>query len=252
MRREGTGAPLILVDAGPFHRPLVRSLGDDQPVYGLALPRLSDLPRGFAAQDVATNLVQALDNSRLRGPWHLAGWSQAGIIAYEMARQLRARGREVASLILFDTNSPAYLRGFKGLRKAPVRLYFLLEKWLYHFRKMCKLPWREAWRYLRERTGKFQLKARAEEPHTFAWLTQYVAAAGYEPEPCDWPLVLFRSEALQTGWFRDPQLGWGKLARGGLRVYEMAGEHDAMFRQPGVSQLAALLTECIRKEQVRR
>ncbi len=75
---------------------------------------------------------------------------------------------------------------------------------------------------------------------------QYLAAAKYEPEPCDWPLVLIRSAALQSGWFRDPRLGWGRLARGGLRVFEMAGEHDAMFQEPDVHQLASILNECLR------
>jgi thioesterase domain-containing protein len=76
---------------------------------------------------------------------------------------------------------------------------------------------------------------------------QRQAALEYSPEPTDVPIVLFRSEVLQTGLFRDPALGWGSLARGGLTLYEMAGDHDAMFSQPVVEELAKVLTECLRR-----
>ena len=59
MRAEGTQPPLIIVDAGPFYRPLVRRLGGDQPVFGLSLPKLSMLPERFSVSDVAANLVEA-------------------------------------------------------------------------------------------------------------------------------------------------------------------------------------------------
>jgi hypothetical protein len=57
--------------------------------------------------------------------------------------------------------------------------------------------------------------------------------------------VLFRSEAFQSGWFRDPQLGWGKSADGGLHMFEMPGEHDHMFLDPDVERLADSLRKCL-------
>jgi hypothetical protein len=58
-------------------------------------------------------------------------------------------------------------------------------------------------------------------------------------------VVVVRSEALQTGWFRDPRLGWGEVARGGLELIEMPGEHDAMFLEPDVQRLGAHLRRCL-------
>ena len=229
MHRAGTRPPLLIVDAGPFQRPFVRRLGGEQPIWGLALPELSALPKGFTVADIATNLVQALERSAIDGPYHLAGWSQAGIIAYEIAQQLLVRGKKVASLILFDAASPSYLRSFEGWGKLPMRLYLWLERsstiW-----GGCGMPWGEVWQYFRERMHGFQPERMAKRQrsttqgeetstHEFieAWQVQYLAADKYEPEPCDWPVVLVRSQVLQTGWFRDPHLGWGKLARAGCR-----------------------------------
>ncbi len=249
MRGEGTQPPLIIVDAGPFHRPLVRRLGGDQPVFGLSLPELSSLPERFSASDIAANLVEALCASGVDGPYYLAGWSAAGIFVYEMARQLRSRGKEVLLLTLFDTTSPEYWRSFMGWRKFPVRVYLWFEKVLYHLKKSRGVPFRKAWEYFRERMTKFTLSApkggRATE--ISRWRILYRTALDYWSEACETPVVLFRSTALQRGWFRDPQLGWGAVAGGGLTVYEMAGEHDTMFLEPHVQQLAALWKECAQR-----
>jgi thioesterase domain-containing protein len=235
-------------------------LGNDQPVLGVALPDLSALPDGFTVREIASNLVAALEEARVEGPYCLAGWSHAGTIAYEMAQQLRSRGKEIALLILLDTNNPEYLRSFKGWKNYPIRLYIWLEKALYHFRKLRRMPWSKAIGYFRERMHRFQPEridrhkspeAQGEEPSAREimdmWKVQYRAASGYEPKPCDWPVVLVRSEALQTGWFHDPLLGWGRVARGGLQVVEMPGEHDAMFLQPDVQQLGSILRQCLQR-----
>jgi thioesterase domain-containing protein len=251
MRGEGTQPPLIIVDAGPFHRPLVRRLGGDQPVFGVSLPQLSMLPKEFSASDVAANLVEALCASDVGGPYNLAGWSDAGVIAYEMARQLRSRGKEVPLLTLFDTSSPEYWHSFQGWPRFPIRAYLWLEKAVYHLWKARGIPSR----YFRERMNKFSLPV-PKEGHgkgvprgagEGSWQILYRTVLDYRPEPCDTPVVLFRSTALQKGWFRDPQLGWGAVARGGLTVHEMAGEHETMFLEPHVQRLAALWKECAQR-----
>jgi thioesterase domain-containing protein len=253
MRREGTRQPLTIVDAGPFQRPLVRRLGSDQPVYGVALPELSALPRRFTVRDIAAKMVEALCASEVKAPYYLAGWSQAGVIAYEMAHLLRSRGREVGLVILFDSNNPTYLRRLRSWGMFPIRCYFRIRKVLYLFSIMRGMPLREGWKYYRERRGKFDLKTLrrydrddpSEVPPADTWKVQYLAANGSEPERCDWPLVLIRSTVLQTGWFRDPHLGWDKVAGGGFEVYDMPGEHDAMFVEPHVQRLASIVTGCL-------
>ena len=139
-------------------------------MFGVALPELSVLPERFTVKDIAANLVEAVCASEVEAPYHLAGWSHAGLIAYEMARQLRARGKHVALLMLFDTNSPAYLRGFKGWWNAPIRLYFLFEKWFYYLKKTRNMPLHGAWRYFREQTQKFQLRRPRDAAETRASL----------------------------------------------------------------------------------
>ena len=121
-----------------------------------------------------------------------------------------------------------------------------------------------AWRHFRERTQKFDLKTPAmpanpedlseeetgDELPRCSWQVQHHASVDYTPEPYDMPMVLLRSEVFQSGWFRDPQLGWGKLAEGGLHMSEMPGEHDHMPMEPDVQRLADSLQKCLQRIRV--
>ncbi len=86
-----------------------------------------------------------------------------------------------------------------------------------------------------------------DELFRYSWQVQYHAAVSYTPEPYDLPMVLLRSEVFQSGWFRDPQLGWAKVADGGLHMFEMPGEHDHMFMEPDVQRLADSLRKCLHR-----
>ena len=43
----------------------------------------------------------------------------------------------------------------------------------------------------------------------------------------------------------DPQLGWGRIAAGGVEVHEVPGEHISIFREPNVRSLAEKLTRSL-------
>ncbi len=90
---------------------LAAALGEEWAVYG-------GQPRGLDGVDVPHSTVPAaaraylaaLEESCPDGPVHLLGHSFGGWIAFEMARRLRACGREVASLTLIDSESPGGTR----------------------------------------------------------------------------------------------------------------------------------------------
>ncbi len=257
IQTKGSRPPFAILDIGTIFRELLRHLDSDQPVYGLVMPELSKLPKRFTVQDIAANLIVAWREVRPHGPYTLGGWSHAGVVAYEMARQLQASGEDVKAVILFDTNSPAYLRKFRGPKALPVRIFILIEKTIYHSSRIVQLKPIEVIDYIRERLrtikGMWQLRFwrlwyRALEQPKAAHLDnstdfQFLATEDYMPEPCMIPLVLFRSTVLQTGPFRDPKLGWGELALGGLKVHVLPGNHAGMFVEPALHQMAEKLAE---------
>ncbi|WP_243713166.1 amino acid adenylation domain-containing protein [Actinomadura sp. 6K520] len=106
IRTSGTRPPVFFVHpAGGLawgYLQFQRHLGPDQPVYGLqarAFTR-SDLPGSVA--EMAEDYLAQIRAVRPAGPYHLAGWSLGGLVAYEMAVRLQAAGERVGLLALID------------------------------------------------------------------------------------------------------------------------------------------------------
>jgi thioesterase domain-containing protein len=250
--------PLFLVDAGYTFLPLAEHLGSQQPVYGLLLPQLTKLPQRFTVEDIADNLMDALLEAQPHGPYYLAGWCSAGIVAYELARRLRARGEEVALVALFDAWSPLYAKYLKSVRGLPSNLAMRFHRLRYHVRTAAKLSFLGFCAYGLERVASFRDQLRLK-----LWRLWYrrlnrpagpavrhsgqfknLAASEYNPKPLDAPVVLFRAEMFQGCPIVDPQWGWGELARGGLQVHDLVGDHGAMlFQEPHLARLADILAK---------
>jgi thioesterase domain-containing protein/acyl carrier protein len=84
---------------------LARSLDASIPFYALQAAE----PTGDAAvriEDLARDYLAAIRTVQARGPYRLGGWSMGGVVAYEIAQQLRAGGEEVAVLALLDVRQP--------------------------------------------------------------------------------------------------------------------------------------------------
>lgn len=87
---------------------LLRHLPPDRPLYALQDPSLGDDGASTGAVDGAgVTELAALYLDRVRaiapaGPYHLAGWSFGGLVAHEMAGQLRGAGAEVGLLAILD------------------------------------------------------------------------------------------------------------------------------------------------------
>ena len=81
------------------YRDLVRHLQPHQAVDGCELP---DRPQGEQVlntlEELAGDRVREVREKQPTGPYFLCGYCWGGVLAFEMARQLRAAGGEVALL----------------------------------------------------------------------------------------------------------------------------------------------------------
>ncbi|HEX9938624.1 MAG TPA: amino acid adenylation domain-containing protein, partial [Longimicrobium sp.] len=110
LRATGTLPPLFVVHpAGrrvANYATLVERLGPDQPVYGLQDVG-DDLAR--PVERIAAEHLRAVRAVQPHGPYHLAGWSFGGVVAYEMAVQLERAGERVAFAGVLDTVAPPFV-----------------------------------------------------------------------------------------------------------------------------------------------
>lgn len=83
---------------------LVRALGDQQPFYGIEmLVPSSDVG---SVEKLALQNIEVMQKIQPKGPYRLLGYSNGGMIAFEMARILLEKGEKIDLLALLDSFSP--------------------------------------------------------------------------------------------------------------------------------------------------
>ncbi len=209
-------------------RDLARHMGGDQPFYALQ-------PRGLDGKQPCMTSVAEMAESYLReirrvqpeGPYRIGGYSFGGLVAYEMAQQLRAQDQDVSLLALFDTY-PGKMESrssrMRNLRKLPLKeaVSFLVKKGsfvLMTLRKRLELQMLpRALRNVRQGCAK--------------------AAAGYDVLPYDGQVTLFRVKEKSVGSLDDPYAIWWRVAAGGVDLREISGDHLSLLKEPQVRLLA--------------
>ena len=91
---------------------LGRALGADVPLHALQPPGMA-WPAGIDLRAIAAHYVAEVLHRQPSGPYRLIGTSIGGVIAFELALQLEARGHQVALLAMVDSALP-------GSRLAPL------------------------------------------------------------------------------------------------------------------------------------
>lgn len=116
LRPEGHQSPLFCVHpaggSAACYLPLAQALEDGVPVYGLQAPVLGGGTAALGSfEAMAAYYIAAIRMRQPHGPYRLLGWSQGGVIAYEISRQLQLAGEEVELLALVDSAyAPQMLR----------------------------------------------------------------------------------------------------------------------------------------------
>jgi len=86
-----------------FFRHLAKFMGEQQTFYAFEDTSVYDVRDPYASLiEFATDCVDSLLTVEPEGPRVLAGFCYGGIVAFEMAKQLIARGKQVGKLILLD------------------------------------------------------------------------------------------------------------------------------------------------------
>jgi amino acid adenylation domain-containing protein len=109
LTQTGTRPPLFFVSAGDGNSvgfgALARRLGPDQPLYVLQQQGINGgAPLHVSVEAMAAHYVREIRRVRPHGPYLLGGRCLGGVVAYEMARRLEARGEVVALVAVLDSS----------------------------------------------------------------------------------------------------------------------------------------------------
>jgi len=243
---RGRRAPLIsihtYVDELDHDRAIATAL-DDRPVFSILPPTEDEGPIPDRMEQWVDRSVRAIRSAGLEGPYHLIGWSLGGLVAWEVARRLRAEGEAVA----YAGNIDAMRAKLRPPRLADALRYYLDEaRRIEDRRRRRSYLLRAPARHLsgvRERWGKRIQRTRrrlglraadapiANTAEAYPPLVYAAKMTGihFVPKPYFFRPTLFVSAVTASIVDSDEFLRWGTFLPAGVDVHRVPGDHHSMW-----------------------
>ncbi len=241
LRRGGHRPPLFLLSSvegdSIMFRHLVRYIDSEQPIYGV---NISADDFHATMDDVVSRYMGEICRISPAGPFFLSGFSSGGVVAFEIARRLRAQHYEVRFLSMLDTVCPTYSKRLHPLWNIITVSNFLtnLPFWFY-YRLIAtgekKLKMRRLFKdFIARRPGISNESCNASRnvvQESIRWLRDYIIA------PYDGRIVFYRARARLLTVVSDLDREWEKYSQG-VDVHTVPGSHLDILREPYVRVLA--------------
>ncbi len=262
--QKGRGhSPLFFIPGGGggenefmVYARMMRQLRHDSPVYGFRIWGLDGRTQPHCSvESMASTFIQELRSILPRGPYLLVGECLGGILAFEMARQLRAQGEDIAFLGMLDASFPtpkAFLRLFaEKLRPRMKQCWdriFQIPKphRLAGIPGAVKITWNELGNdlgYLRSHPLQDEEPTQRQRSIKKVSYTYNRTLLRYRPKSYDGKITMLLTESF-TG-LSAPPTAWAKIARGGMDIHKVPGDHTNYVRDHAVIT-GQILGTCIK------
>jgi amino acid adenylation domain-containing protein len=214
---------------------LAAHLGPDQPVYGFR-PRWMEAA-GEPYESVLEMAKECIADMRMvqpTGPYFVGGYCLAGTVALEIAQQLLREGEEVHMLALLDSGRPHWLRtsaaGVMYLRDRVIHIWDVIRT-IVGGRGGTR---RELIvRMVRRKFGARENAAPLLPTEGSDADRRHQLRRGHWRMMHDYRAKSYAGRILWVAsqkWYRfDRVFGWKGVAAGGLTVYTLPGNHEAML-----------------------
>jgi thioesterase domain-containing protein len=267
LQPKGNKPPLFLVhgaggDVLWGYANLASHLPADQPVYGIKSNGQARREEFETLEAMAECYLKEVRAFQPVGPYYLGGYCFGGNVAYEMARQLKEQGEEIALLLLLDSApanagyekmrwwQPTY--GFRFARNASYWLQDFAElpaadRRRFVGRKARSLG-RKVMRKFVPKRGKEQVDLEEVIDTTYfpenelkLWKTHLHALEHHVQKSYAGRALLMRTRGQPIFSSLEDDFCWRKLVTGGLEVCRISGSHENIFMEPHVRSLAGKL-----------
>jgi thioesterase domain-containing protein/acyl carrier protein len=261
LKPKGTKVPLYIVH-GAHHNVIIfndlaQRMDQEQPVFAFQPKGLDGVAEPHESIDeMAAHFISEMEESNPDGPYALAGFSLGGIVAFEMARQLKAKGKEVKTLAMFDSYVFPYYYFKSPLKKKVVSGLYLLGKIFFIFFNMFSSKKNFQRRmelnkllinglFLRFKLGKEKQHELQHNRSLKLDIAHNQATDRYTITPQEVDIDLFRSTE-EINFVHDSKfLGWSKVTPNEIRRHLIPGNHIDMFAPPNVDYFSSKLQEVL-------
>jgi amino acid adenylation domain-containing protein len=277
--QTGAESPLFCICGISLYQTLARRLGPDRPVYGIFAPAeqtmLEDGHVRFGVRELAAEYVRAIVETHPRGPYYLAGVSFGGSLAYEVAQQLRAAGRDVGFVAILDVVVEPEAASSQRAWTTD-RIVRVVERgpryWLEKAREIARRAVDSAQHEAREARELVRRKLLVRLPEEWLKHLPGFAASGApsstdpadelarlhdlrdrhydrawreyreQLEPFDGTVVVVRARDEQRDELVGDDCGWSRyVASDKLHCHTIPGDHLGILQEPNVALLADAL-----------
>jgi len=248
---HGAKLPFFCVHGGEGHvlgfADLAQFLGEDQPFYGLEAPgRDGEQDPLTRIEDLAAHYIEAIRGVQPKGPYLLGGHCLGGLIAFEMAQQLRYQGQETSLLAMLNTGNPALFNRPNRTRRSLQRLFHWTRRFAHHGHFLVRRPLWEHPSYIFE---KVQVVQKIMTRRSRIWKVNHRAAYSYLPKSYPGQAVVFLPQESPPEHFPDSRLGWKDVVAGGVEFFEVPGDLRTMLLNPHVNVLGKHLKDLLDSAQ---
>ncbi len=263
---------IIALNNGLAYRFIQRHLADEYSIVDVPIGTEDDI--AFAATNdfaaLAERVVERIMKAQPDGPLVIMSYCAMGIVAYEAARLLVARGRTVELLVILNATAPYYIENL-GLKARCIRRMAQVREAVHYFRVLLAMRRRgeiTTEMLLRNYTTirsmgiadllvKLKLIEPSPMPSDFENLLEFpvvvkkmFAAAPRRVERIDCDVAVFRSKDMVQGPAFPPALGWQDWVSGEVRVCNVDGVHSEMLTENGATQIARDLVDALDRKQL--
>ncbi len=264
LKPEGNRVPLYIVHGWGLtvfiFKDVVKNLHPDQPVYALQGIGIDGYEEPLTkVEDIAARYLAEVLEQNPNGPYAFAGYSLGGVIACEMAKQLRIMGKKVTMMAMFDayahtTEKKAHIN-LMELSAGKVRKFFLRIS--HNLTQLIKDPnsWNEKLIQVQRKLPSWIkksniVKLRKDNDVDFysnelSKLYFNAAVQNYKLSTREETIELFRASKNIYYYMDDPvYLGWKDYADT-VNLYRLKGTHTTMFLPPNDKLFSEYLQQCL-------
>lgn len=261
VKPNGSKTPLFIVHGAGLNilnfSHIIQHFDEDQPVYAFQGVGPNGYDNWFESiEDMAARYIESMLRINPKGPYAITGFSFGGIVAFEMARQLKEQGKTVSIIALLDTyvDSSYYYASLS--QKKLMRHYDRTRKW-FDFSKEMLTSWKALKlrskskkdyvlkKYLGKKDSITEQEALALEQFTEANAMVNKIVDRYHLTPQNLKVDLFRAQEYENHKSDPTHLGWKKAALKGVTIHNISGNHLGIVAPPNDKILARMLQEIL-------